>query len=76
MAQIDEGGQLASISYRDALVMSAVQGYLGRDVLPANASPGPIAKLAYLIADEVIKRKRTDENPQPEAQPEVPPTND
>lgn len=75
MAGIDDGGQLASISYRDALVMSAVQGYLGRDVLPASASPEPIAKLAYAIADAVIRRKRTDENQPPQTQPQEPENN-
>lgn len=58
---IDDGGQVASITYRAALIMSVVGGLVSRDTIPGAGKPEVIAKQSCDIADAVIKRIRETE---------------
>jgi hypothetical protein len=63
MSQIDDGGQLAAVSFRDGCVLSALQGMLARENLVGAGKATEVAKKAYEYADAVIARKREDEKP-------------
>ncbi|KKM94190.1 hypothetical protein LCGC14_1200960 [marine sediment metagenome] len=72
---IDDGGQVASITYRAALIMSLAGGLVSRETIPGGGKPEVIARQSCDMADAIIKRIRETERPQ-ETPKENPPQTD